>query len=78
MLRVAGSRLISQRFLSSIINQPSTASPEPDKLFRQIELEVRGHDRAVLQSYMTFVHVRFYILISFKIIFYYSRMLVNI
>lgn len=61
MLRIAGSRLISQRFLSSVVNQPSTATPQPDKLFRQIELEVRGHDRAVLQSYMTFVHVSFYI-----------------
>ncbi|KAE9554480.1 hypothetical protein FO519_002291 [Halicephalobus sp. NKZ332] len=56
MLRIAGSRLISQRFLSSVVNQPSTAAPQPDKLFRQIELEVRGHDKAVLQSYMTFVH----------------------
>jgi small subunit ribosomal protein S10 len=33
----------------------TTQSTTPDKLFKKIDLEVRGHDKAVLLSYVTFV-----------------------
>ncbi|CAJ0937079.1 unnamed protein product, partial [Mesorhabditis belari] len=32
-----------------------TTTPLPDKLFKSIELEMRGHDPAVLRSYTTFL-----------------------
>uniref|UniRef100_A0AC34RR76 Small ribosomal subunit protein uS10m n=1 Tax=Panagrolaimus sp. JU765 TaxID=591449 RepID=A0AC34RR76_9BILA len=56
MLRHVGSRLAVCRFSTTSGLQPSTATSEPDKLFKKIELEVRGHDKAVLQSYMSFLH----------------------
>uniref|UniRef100_A0A7E4W8V3 Small ribosomal subunit protein uS10m n=1 Tax=Panagrellus redivivus TaxID=6233 RepID=A0A7E4W8V3_PANRE len=55
MLRAVSS-LIPRRFLATQVAQSTSAEPELDKLFKKIEIEVRGHDKAVLQSYMTFVH----------------------
>lgn len=59
MLKALQTSVILQRLASTSINA-SSSTTEPDKLFKRIELEVRGHDKAVLQSYMTFVHVSYY------------------
>ena len=32
----------------------ASGQPQPDKLYRLLEVEVRGHDKAVLDSYETF------------------------
>ncbi|XP_014219089.1 28S ribosomal protein S10, mitochondrial [Copidosoma floridanum] len=49
--RILASMLCKQ-FSSDL---PSTEIAKPDKLFKKIEVEVRGNDTAVLQSYGTFV-----------------------
>lgn len=47
----------SSRLFSSII---TTKTPKKeDELFKQIELEIRAHDREVLSSYCKFVVVIF-------------------
>jgi|UniRef100_A0AC35FUM1 small subunit ribosomal protein S10 len=54
MFRIPRS-ILQIRSLATQITQSTSAPPELDKLFKKIEFEVRGHDKAVLQSYMTFV-----------------------
>uniref|UniRef100_A0A914Z134 Small ribosomal subunit protein uS10m n=1 Tax=Panagrolaimus superbus TaxID=310955 RepID=A0A914Z134_9BILA len=54
MLRIPRS-LLQIRPLATQLTQSTSAQPKPDKLFKKIEFEVRGHDKAVLKSYMTFV-----------------------
>ncbi|XP_033230627.1 28S ribosomal protein S10, mitochondrial [Belonocnema kinseyi] len=46
------SKLLTCRFMSD--NALSTEQADPDKLYKKIELELRGHDTAVLKSYSEF------------------------
>nr|XP_003699227.1 PREDICTED: 28S ribosomal protein S10, mitochondrial-like isoform X1 [Megachile rotundata] len=39
---------------ASFTNTSSVEKYQPDKLYKKIEIEVRGHDPAVLKSYVTF------------------------
>ncbi|VEN62339.1 unnamed protein product [Callosobruchus maculatus] len=45
---------LSARTLSALSNAKSTAQDEPDKLYRIVELELRGNDPAVLKSFCKF------------------------
>lgn len=44
---------------STVVDDKTIAQSKADKLFSQVEIEVRGHDPAVLRSYMRFVVVSF-------------------
>ncbi|XP_051170259.1 28S ribosomal protein S10, mitochondrial [Leptopilina boulardi] len=48
-------RLLTSRFMSD--NALSTEQSVPDKLYKKIELELRGHDKAVLKSYGEFTNM---------------------
>lgn len=47
--------LLSRRFLHAEIETTSapTAQAVPDKLYQQVKIELKGHDKAVLKSYTT-------------------------
>ncbi|KAF6027516.1 MRPS10 [Bugula neritina] len=49
-------RCASSRLFSSVTqdSSPSTGAPEPDDLYKTIQVEVRGHDPSVLKSYEFF------------------------
>ncbi|XP_043467949.1 28S ribosomal protein S10, mitochondrial [Leptopilina heterotoma] len=49
------SRIVTSRFMSS--NALYTEQAVPDKLYKKIELELRGHDKAVLKSYGEFANM---------------------
>uniref|UniRef100_A0A915EH38 Gamma-glutamylcyclotransferase family protein n=1 Tax=Ditylenchus dipsaci TaxID=166011 RepID=A0A915EH38_9BILA len=40
---------------TSSVATPVNKEPKQDKLFRSVEIEVRGHDKAVLKSYLEFL-----------------------
>ena len=69
MLRIPHN-LLQIRLLSTQVTHSIAAKQELDKLFKNIEFEVRGHDKAVLQSYMSFVQVEFGFLRSKIKVFY--------
>jgi small subunit ribosomal protein S10 len=59
MLRRWATMLLRRCSTSSTRAQSSeTTVEEADRLFRRIHVETRGHDKAVLKSYTTFLQVR--------------------
>ncbi|CAJ0579662.1 unnamed protein product, partial [Mesorhabditis spiculigera] len=55
MLRSNCSGLLQQAHRLVRTGPVHTTTPMPDKLFKSIELELRGHDPAVIRSYLTFM-----------------------
>lgn len=51
---VQPSRLYSAQATSEVKTQNTPAQEEDDKLYKRLEIEVRGHDPAVIKSYIKF------------------------
>lgn len=51
MYSVSAENAISQN--TNVI--PLENEPEPDKLYKKLELEIRGHDTAVMKSYVWYL-----------------------
>jgi len=50
----------------NLVAESAAKNLEHDKLFKRIDLELRGHDPEVLSSYTTFVSVSFNIFLNFS------------
>lgn len=48
---------LTKCLFSSAPNSSVSETKKMDKLFKSVQIEVRGHDRAVIRSYTTFVKV---------------------